>query len=87
MVKPEPIWYWCKECKWIHPDGKKRHHKSPDKWTTYGYRDYIPCGSKLEPMYTSSTIRKAFNDLADHLANNDTNCFCDVEVRKRSRQW
>ena len=40
-----------------------------------------------EPVYTRTQVRKGFNNLATHLANQPTHCFCDVEARRRAKEW
>ena len=79
-MKPSPIRFLC-VCDRVQRDRGTIDEHSHFDVETGKQKDY------WKPLYTSTTIRKAFNDLAGHLANNDTHCFCDVEVRKRSEQW
>ena len=83
----------CDECGWFFPATPGNVNRIPP--TEHGHRwkastsIYNPpkCKGSLNVLYTAPTIRKAFNDLATHLANQPTHCFCDVEARRRAKEW
>ena len=72
MVKYNP---WGMTCEFALKENHSDHKPDSDR-----------CNHS-ELLYTATDIRKAFEQLADYMANTDIHCFCDVEVRKRSKQW
>ena len=79
MVKP--FGWWCPTAEMYWGTHFLKNHKIESAGNVRN------CEVPHIPLYSNIQIRKAWEEFAEWIVNNDTSCFCDVEARRRAKEF